>query len=282
MISFPNAKINLGLNIVRKRPDGYHDLETLFYPVDYRDVLEIIPSKDMSNLAPGVSLHLTGKPVQGPAASNICVKAWHLLKADHPSLPPVELHLMKVIPMGAGLGGGSADGSFTLKMLNEKFELGISDQALESYALALGSDCPFFIRNTPCFATGRGEQMHDFPLDLSAYSLLLVHPGIHVSTAQAFSGVVPSVPGLSITDIVSEDISTWRGRLVNDFERTVFPQFQAIRQIRDLLYEHGAIYASMTGSGSSVFGIYPGGKLPDLSFPSDHSVFRQESMRPTI
>lgn len=124
--------------------------------------------------------------------------------------------------------------------------------------------------------------MHDFPLDLSAYSLLLVHPGIHVSTAQAFSGVVPSVPGLSITDIVSEDISTWRGRLVNDFERTVFPQFQAIRQIRDLLYEHGAIYASMTGSGSSVFGIYPGGKLPDLSFPSDHSVFRQESMSPTI
>lgn len=282
MISFPNAKINLGLNIVRKRADGYHDLETLFYPVDYRDVLEIIPSTDASIEDEGVRLHLSGKPVQGPAASNICVKAWHLLKADYPALPPIELHLMKAIPMGAGLGGGSADGSFTLMMLNEKFQLGISKQQLESYALALGSDCPFFIRNKPCFATGRGEQMRDFPLDLTAYSLLLVHPGIHVSTAQAFSGVVPSVPEQSIQDIIRDDVATWRDRLVNDFERTVFPQFPAIQQLRDRLYEHGAIYASMTGSGSSVFGIYPSGKLPDLSFPSDHAVLRQESMRPII
>jgi 4-diphosphocytidyl-2-C-methyl-D-erythritol kinase len=282
MISFPNAKINLGLNIVRKRPDGYHDLETVFYPIAYRDALEIIPVSEDSDSDTGVNLHLSGKPVQGPAASNICVKAWHLLKADHPSLPPIELHLMKAIPMGAGLGGGSADGSFTLKMLNEKFQLGISNEQLQSYALALGSDCPFFIRNSPCFATGRGEQMRDFTLDLSSYSLLLVHPGIHVSTAQAFAGVVPSLPELSIADIVSGDVSGWRGRLVNDFERTVFPQFPAIRQIRDLLYENGAIYAAMTGSGSSVFGICPVGMLPDLTFPPEYSVFRQESLHPII
>jgi 4-diphosphocytidyl-2-C-methyl-D-erythritol kinase len=282
MISFPNAKINLGLNIVRKRPDGYHDLETVFYPIAYRDALEIITAGENSDSDMGVNLHLSGKPVQGPAASNICVKAWHLLKADHPALPPIELHLMKAIPMGAGLGGGSADGSFTLKMLNEKFQLGISNAQLQSYALALGSDCPFFIRNTPCFASGRGELMRDFNLDLSSYSLLLVHPGIHVSTAQAFAGVVPSLPELSIADIVSGDVSGWRGRLVNDFERTVFPQFPTIRQIRDLLYENGAIYAAMTGSGSSVFGIYPVGMLPDLTFPPEYSVFRQESLHPII
>lgn len=282
MISFPNAKINLGLNIVRKRDDGYHDLETLFYPVALKDALEIIPAADLSPDHLGVALHFSGKSVEGPPASNICVKAWQLLKADFPQLPQIDLHLMKGIPMGAGLGGGSADGSFTLKMLNDLFNLGLDDSSLESYALRLGSDCPFFIRNAPCFATGRGELMTPVALDLSSYSFLLVHPAIHVSTAVAFSGVKPCHPVQSIRDIVSMDIREWRGRLINDFEKTVFPAFPAIKELRDRLYDAGAVYAAMTGSGSSVFGIFLQNGLPDLSFPEDHTVYRQESLSPVV
>jgi len=282
MISFPNAKINLGLNIVRKRDDGYHDLETLFYPVSLRDALEILPASDASVNTPGVSLHLSGKTVEGSPDKNICVKAWHLLKADFPDLPPIDLHLYKSIPMGAGLGGGSADGSFTLKMLNDLFDLGLTGASLEVYALKLGSDCPFFIRNTPCFASGRGERMIESTLDLSDYSFLLVHPGIHVSTAVAFSGVKPTVPQQQIPEIVSMDVEMWRGRLVNDFERTVFAAFPAIQTLRDSLYDAGARYAAMTGSGSSVFGIFPRNALPQIRFPEDHTIYIQDSLTPII
>ncbi len=282
MISSPNAKINLGLNIVRKRDDGYHDLETLFYPVALKDALEIIPKPSITGDDTGVSLHLSGKSVEGPVASNICVKAWQLLKNDFPTLPSIDLHLFKAIPMGAGLGGGSADGSFTLKMLNELFSLGLSNQSLESYALKLGSDCPFFIPNRPVFASGRGEVMTASNLDLSGFSMLLVHPGIHVSTAVAFSGVRPNVPEFSISEIVSHDIKTWKGRLVNDFENTVFPVFPAIRSLRDMLYDAGATYAAMTGSGSSVFGIFPKNGLPSLTFPEGYAVFQQESLAPIV
>jgi 4-diphosphocytidyl-2-C-methyl-D-erythritol kinase len=282
MISFPNAKINLGLNIVRKRDDGYHDLETLFYPVALRDALEIIPqSEDLAGRGE-VYLHLSGKTVEGPVESNICVKAWRMLKADFPSMPGIDLHLYKAIPMGAGLGGGSADGSFTLRMLNDMFRLGLTGEALESYALRLGSDCPFFIRNSPCFATGRGEHMTPITLDLSGFSFLLVHPGIHVSTAVAFAGVKPTIPDLSIREIVTMKVSEWRGRLVNDFERTVFKAFPAIESLRDKLYDSGAIYAAMTGSGSSVFGIFPQNGLPEIRFPEDHTIYRQESLSPVI
>lgn len=282
MISFPNAKINLGLNIVRKRDDGYHDLETLFYPVAFRDALEILPASDPSETPSGVRLHLSGKTVEGSPDKNICVKAWHLLKADFPDLPSIDLHLYKAIPMGAGLGGGSADGSFTLKMLNDLFDLGLTGASLEAYALKLGSDCPFFIRNTPCFASGRGESMIESSLDLSGYAFLLVHPGIHVSTAVAFSGVRPSVPQQSIADIVSMDVALWRGHLVNDFERTVFAAFPAIQTLRDSLYDAGAIYAAMTGSGSSVFGIFPKNGLPEIRFPEDHTIYIQDSLTPVI
>jgi 4-diphosphocytidyl-2-C-methyl-D-erythritol kinase len=282
MISFPNAKINLGLNIVRKRDDGYHDLETLFYPVALKDALEIIPAQDPSFSEAGVRLHLSGKTVEGSPDKNICVKAWHLLKADFPNLHAVEMYLYKAIPMGAGLGGGSADGSFTMKMLNDLFDLGLTSDSLESYALQLGSDCPFFIRNTPCFASGRGERMVASTLDLTDYAFLLVHPGIHVSTAVAFSGVKPSVPELSISEIVTMDVNMWRGRLVNDFERTVFTAFPAIETLRDRLYDAGAIYAAMTGSGSSVFGIFPKNGLPEIRFPEDHTVYIQESLTPVI
>ena len=282
MISFPNAKINLGLNIVRKRDDGYHDLETLFYPVALKDALEIIPQAEDQAARDEVQLHLSGKTVEGPVESNICVKAWRMLKADFPELPGIDLHLHKAIPMGAGLGGGSADGSFTLRMLNDMFRLGLTGQMLESYALRLGSDCPFFIRNSPCFATGRGERMTPVALDLSGFSFLLVHPGIHVSTAVAFSGVKPVVPGLSIREIVTMDISEWRGLLVNDFERTVFAAFPAIEALRDRLYDAGAIYAAMTGSGSSVFGIFPANGLPEIRFPEDHTIYHQESLNPVI
>jgi 4-diphosphocytidyl-2-C-methyl-D-erythritol kinase len=282
MIAFPNAKINLGLNIVRKRDDGYHDLETLFYPIALRDALEIIPMAASTIQPAHVNLHLSGKSVEGPVHSNICVKAWRLLKNDFPNISGIDLHLFKAIPMGAGLGGGSADGSFTLKMLNDIFSLCLAGEALESYALELGSDCPFFIRNAPSFASGRGEIMTASSLDLSAYSLILVHPGIHVSTAVAFSGVEPSIPELSVSDILSMNMESWKGQLVNDFEKTVFPVFPAIEALRDRLYDAGAIYAAMTGSGSSVFGIFPRNGLPELMFPEGHTVFIQESLTPII
>lgn len=280
MVVFPNAKINLGLNIIRKRPDGYHDLETSFYPIGIRDALEILPIDTLYGDTEGVTLITTGIPVDGDAENNICSKAWHLIRKDFPLIPPIQLHLHKAIPTGAGLGGGSSDGAFTLRLLNSMFGLGIDDDTLAKYALELGSDCPFFLLNRPCFATGRGEKMTPSGLDLSDYSLLLIHPGIHVSTAEAFRGVQPSIPVRQIPDILSIPVGQWREVLVNDFESTVFPQFPEIETIRDLLYEAGALYSSMTGSGSSVFGIFPKHAIPEISFPEYYIIHRQDSLKP--
>jgi 4-diphosphocytidyl-2-C-methyl-D-erythritol kinase len=280
MVVFPNAKINLGLNIIRKRADGYHDLETTFYPIGIRDALEILPIDDPNEDTTGVTLISTGIPVDGEAEKNICTKAWHLIRKDFPHLPPIHLHLHKAIPTGAGLGGGSADGAFTLRSLNSLFMLGIDDHTLAKYALELGSDCPFFLLNLPCFASGRGERMTPSGLDLSDFSLLVIHPGIHVSTAEAFRGVQPSMPARHIPDILSMPLEQWRETLVNDFERTVFPQFPEIETIRDLLYDAGALYSSMSGSGSSVFGIFQKHAIPEISFPEHYIVHRQESLKP--
>lgn len=266
MVSFPNSKINLGLNILRKREDGYHDLETLFYPLAFTDVLEIIENKDG---AEAVAFSTSGLRIDGKEEDNLCIKAWHLLKHDHPGLPPVKMHLHKAIPMGAGLGGGSSDGAFTLKLLNDKFGLGISADQLMDYAAALGSDAPFFIRNKPAYATGRGEVLEPIAVDLSAYYIVLVNPGIHVNTSWAFSQLRPSVPNKNIRNIINQPIQSWKDELVNDFESPVMKEYPAIKKLKDELYSMGALFASMSGSGSSVYGIFE--KEPNCSsFAADN------------
>ena len=248
MISFPNAKINLGLNIVSKREDGYHNIESCFYPIPWYDSLEVIK-------AASFSFHSYGLDIPGDNSSNLCVKAYELIRADH-DIPPVEIHLLKNIPMGAGLGGGSADGAFTLKMLNDLFELGLSDEKLESYALQLGSDCPFFIKNQPAIAKGRGEELEAIELDLSGYHLGIHNPGIHVSTKEAYSGIVPQLPPISIVSIIRTPLKEWKDSIVNDFETSIFPNHPAIAELKQDMYDTGAVYASMTGSGSTVFGLF--------------------------
>ncbi|MBP6286235.1 MAG: 4-(cytidine 5'-diphospho)-2-C-methyl-D-erythritol kinase [Ferruginibacter sp.] len=253
MIVFPNCKINLGLNILRKREDGFHDLETVFYPIPFTDALEAIadPAGNMET-----SFTASGLQVEGAAGDNLCVKAYQLLKKDLPRLPPVKVHLHKAIPMGAGLGGGSADAAFMLKLLNEKFKLNLSTSELLHYALRLGSDCPFFIINKPCFAAGRGERLEEIALDLSAYKIVLVNPGIHINTGWAFSQITPSLPQRSIREMISQPVATWENDLKNDFEEAVFAAHPAVRSVKEDLYRQGALYASMSGSGSTVFGIF--------------------------
>jgi 4-diphosphocytidyl-2-C-methyl-D-erythritol kinase len=253
MVLFPNCKINLGLNIISKREDGFHNLETVFLPIALNDALEVIQS---NNADIPVDFSSSGLIVGGTPADNLCVKAYHLLKADFPQLPPIKMHLHKSIPMGAGLGGGSADGAFTLIILNKKFRLGLSDTELMKYALQLGSDCPFFIHNKPCFATGRGEELAEISLSLSAYKLLLVNPGIHINTGWAFSQITPCQPAKSIREIVQQPIGNWKGQLVNDFELPVVTHYPALQLLKQHLYAMGAVYAGMSGSGSTFFAIF--------------------------
>lgn len=269
MILFPNCKINLGLHILRKRSDGFHDLETVFYPVALQDALEVVhhpsPLTD-------VEFSGSGLKVEGNLSDNSCVKAYHLLKQDFPQLPSVKMHLHKTIPMGAGLGGGSADGAFALILLNKKFNLGISEEKLLQYALQLGSDCPFFIRNTPCYATGRGEVMEEIKLDLSAYKFVLANPGIHVNTGWAFSQIRPSADRPLLKDLIYLPVKEWREKLTNDFEEPVSRHYPEIAAVKQTLYNGGAIFASMTGSGSTVYGLFPKEAEPSFSFPTHHFV----------
>lgn len=249
MLSFPNCKINLGLRVLRRRDDGYHQLETVFYPLPLKDALETIRSGKLTFTA-------TGLTIPGDPSANLCLKAWHLLKKDFPELPSVDIHLHKHIPMGAGLGGGSADGAFMLVLLNKQFRLGLSAERLMDYAAQLGSDCPFFILNKPCLGGGRGEELLPIDLDLSSYKMALVSPGVHIGTAWAFSQITPSDKGKSIKDIIKEPVSAWKGQLVNDFEAPVLHAYPELKKIKETLYDAGAIFASMTGSGSSFFGIF--------------------------
>lgn len=253
MLLFPNCKINLGLHILNKREDGFHNLETVFYPVAIKDALEIIPSHHPDK---NIEFSSTGLAVDGNAADNICVKAYHLLKNDFPGLPAIKMHLHKAIPMGAGLGGGSADGAFALQLLNTKFNLQLTETQLLQYALQLGSDCPFFIINQPAFATGRGEILEPLQLDLSKYKILIVNPGIHVNTGWAFKQLTPALPQKSVAAIVAQPINTWQQELHNDFEKPVFEKYPEIKMIKEELYNGGAVYAAMSGSGSTVYGIF--------------------------
>lgn len=258
MVVFPNCKINLGLHITRKRPDGYHELETVFYPVQLKDALEIVhaTTTQTTNETNGIRFTATGLSIPGNSDSNLCIKAYQLLKKDFPELPPVQMHLHKVIPMGAGLGGGSSDGAFALKLLNEKFQLKLNTDQLIQYAAQLGSDCPFFILNQPCYGTGRGEILTPIELDLSGHRFVLVHPGIHVSTKWAFEQLTPAKAPRPITDILQEPLAQWKDALVNDFEAPILKAYPEIAAIKQALYDDGAAYASMSGSGSTVFGIY--------------------------
>ncbi|HEY4147836.1 MAG TPA: 4-(cytidine 5'-diphospho)-2-C-methyl-D-erythritol kinase [Chitinophagaceae bacterium] len=254
MIVFPNAKINLGLHILHRRPDGFHAIETVFYPTPLKDALEVIHATE-----PGISLELSGLPVDGPVEQNLCIKAWQLLKKDFPELPPVKAFLLKAIPMGGGLGGGSADGAFMLRLLDSRFRLNLTTDQKVSYAAQLGSDCPFFILNQPCLATGRGELLEPMDLDLSGYRLLLANPGIHISTAWAFAQLDPAIftlPRPSLKELVRQPVASWKDRLTNDFETPVLEKYPAIKEIREMLYREGAVYASLSGSGSTVYGLF--------------------------
>jgi len=265
MVSFPNCKINLGLNIVNKRNDGYHNIETIFFPIQLRDALEVIEKEKFE-------FSTSGSPIEGEKEKNLCIKAYDLLKNDFPQLRAVQMHLHKAIPMGAGLGGGSADGAFTLKLLNKKFELNLSEKQLINYSLQLGSDCPFFILNKPCFATGRGEILEQTGFDLSEFKIVIVHPAIHISTAWAFENIKPLKPVRSIKQIIQQPISTWKDELLNDFEKPVFEKYPEIKSIKDKLYNVGAIHASMSGSGSAVYGIFKKEKNISISFPDNYFV----------
>ncbi|MBL0144548.1 MAG: 4-(cytidine 5'-diphospho)-2-C-methyl-D-erythritol kinase [Chitinophagaceae bacterium] len=268
MIAFPNCKINLGLHILNKRGDGFHNLETIFYPIPLNDALEIIPSNSLNEIAYSSS----GNKVEGNEEDNLCLKAYRLLKKDFPNLSNIKLHLHKVIPSGAGLGGGSANAAFTLLLLNKKFNLNLSTAQLLNYAVQLGSDCPFFILNKPCLATGRGEVLTEINLNLSAYSFVLVNPKIHVNTGWAFSQILPTQPLKSIAAIINQPMDSWKSELVNDFEKPVVEKYPEIKGIKEQLYKQGAIYVSMSGSGSTVFGIFEKGVQFQFAFPQHYFV----------
>lgn len=286
MIVSPGAKINLGLYITAKRPDGYHDLLTLFYPVPFSDSLEMIltPTDKIKGMdawinkkapedtaitlrqIPGLSIQYSasGIPIKGTLENNLCIKAYRLLKEDFPQLPPVMMHLHKNVPMGAGLGGGSADGAAALQILNELGQLRLCETQLLAYAERLGSDCPFFIKTGPQLARGKGEVLSPVALPLKGYTLLLVCPPVHVPTAAAFSRIQPgaALSPAALQQLLAEGPESWKDALSNQFEASVFSQFPQIEKIKRTLYRLGATYAAMTGSGSAVFGLFKTGQLP--------------------
>ena len=261
MVLFPNGKINLGLHVTGKRKDGFHDVETIFYPVAIHDVVEIIAAVESSFASSGID-------VDGSPANNLCVKAYDLLKKDFPRLPPVAIQLYKNIPVGAGLGGGSADAVACLQLLDQLGGLALSTEQISVYALALGSDCPFFLKNRPCLATGRGEILSELKVDLSAYEILIVNPGIHINTGWAFAALEVLSAGTDLKEIISRPIDRWKDSLHNDFEKIVFNKYPAIEALKADLYKLGAVYSSLSGSGSTVYGLFGKKERPDVHFPS--------------
>ncbi|MFA9391203.1 MAG: 4-(cytidine 5'-diphospho)-2-C-methyl-D-erythritol kinase [Prolixibacteraceae bacterium] len=248
MILFPNAKINLGLDVLRKRNDGFHDIETVFYPIQLSDVLEI-------NLSEKFAFSQSGISIDGEAENNLVVKAYRLLKNEF-NLLPVQIHLHKIIPFGAGLGGGSSDAAFALKGLNQLFHLNLTNKQLEGFASLLGSDCPFFIQNKPIFAEGKGNEFTHTSISLEGYHLALIKPNVHVPTAVAYSNITPVAPVVSLMQRLSKGKENWRNNVVNSFESSVFQFYPEVQSIKETLYEMRALYASMSGSGSSVYGIF--------------------------
>lgn len=262
MICFPNCKINLGLYITNRRTDGYHDLETVFYPITgLTDVLELVPTTTHES-----RLLLNGASIAGTREQNLVWKAYELMKERFPAkVPNLDIHLLKNIPMGAGMGGGSADGAFMLRLMNDYCSLELADDVLAEMALQLGSDCPFFIYNTPQFAQARGEQMTALPLlDLSAYTIQIICPKVHVSTKDAFGLITPRKPVFDLRTIQELPIAQWKDVISNDFEAPVFAQHSGMADIKRQLYTQGALYASMTGSGSAIYGIFAKGMRAEI------------------
>ncbi len=248
MILFPNAKINLGLYITQKRLDGFHELMTCFVHVPWTDVLEITESDQFSFTSSGLA-------IEGPVSKNLCFRAYEALKSDF-NIPPVHIHLHKVIPMGAGLGGGSSDASFSLKGLRDLFKLPLTDAELIPYAAQLGSDCAFFIGKTAQIGTGRGEILTPIDLNLSGKYLVLIYPNFGISTQEAFAGIKPKKAPIKISEAISAPLQTWKETLSNDFEKSLFPKYPQLAEIKTDLYNLGAFYAAMSGSGSTLFGLY--------------------------
>ena len=258
---FPLAKINLGLNVVERRPDGYHNLETVFYPVNIKDTLEVTPQATCapdgpSSAAQDCQLTISGITIEGDTQRNLVVRAYQLLKQDFPQLPPVHAHLHKVIPTQAGMGGGSSDCAYMIRLLNEQFRLGLSVAQMQQYAARLGADCAFFILSQPAYAEGIGERLEPVSLDLSRYYIGVVRPDIPVPTKEAFALIRPHRPQKNCRDIVMQSVETWRAELVNDFEQSVFVLHPEIGALKSRLYDLGAVYAAMSGSGSAVFGLF--------------------------
>ena len=254
MVAFPNAKINIGLQIIKKRTDGFHDIASCFVPVGWCDVLEITESETISFVSSGLA-------IPGNPATNLCVKAYQALKKDF-DLPPVRMHLHKVVPIGAGLGGGSADAAFALTLLNTRFDLKLTNEQLENYARPLGSDCAFFVQNKPQFCYNKGGQFEDIALDLQGKHLVLVYPNIHISTAEAYAGVQPKSPETDLRTALQSPMKQWQHTIKNDFEDALFVKYPVLAQTKQTLYQIGATYASMTGSGSTIYGIFD--TEPDL------------------
>lgn len=254
MLYFPNAKINIGLNIIEKRDDGFHNIQSVMYPIALCDALEVIENTDTS--PEQIVFTFSGIAIPGSMRDNLCYFAYHLIANDY-SLPNVKVHLHKHIPIGAGLGGGSADAAFFIRLLNDKFDLGISWGEMHHYARQLGSDCSFFISNKPAFAEDKGDQYESIKLDLGNYHIALIYPNIHINTAKAYSGVIPKQPVRSLeNDIQTLPIEQWKNHIHNDFEDSIFIQFPELKKIKEQLYSLGAVYAAMSGSGSAVYGIF--------------------------
>lgn len=254
MVLYPCAKINLGLNVVNKRVDGYHDLETVFFPVGIHDELAISVSSDSAQKHPCM-LHLEGLKVDGDPQKNLVVKAYDLL-AGYFSLPKINVKLVKRIPMQAGMGGGSSDCAYMIRALNETFCLGLSIKEMQGFAAKLGADCAFFIDPRPSYAEGIGEKLKTISLDLGYYKIVIVKPPVAISTKEAFSHITPKQPEERCIDIVKDPVETWKDRLVNDFELSVMPEHPEISDIKSKLYTLGAEYAAMSGSGSAIFGLF--------------------------
>jgi len=253
MICFPNAKINIGLRVTGKRPDGYHNIESILYPIGLTDILEVSEQEKVSGK--GISLDATGIKIYTPLKENLVFRTAELLRKEY-SIPPLSIHLHKLIPIGSGLGGGSSDTAFLLRLLNKKFNIGITEEKLFSIASGLGSDCPFFLNNTSAFISGRGEEIQQMHLNLNRLYLVVVYPDIHIDTSFAYSQITPSKPGLSLQKLIKYPINQWKENIINDFEKPVFSKYPNIRKIKEKLYRMGAIYSSLTGSGSAVYGLF--------------------------
>ena len=266
MVSFPNAKINLGLHITEKRVDGFHSIESCFYPVQWIDALEVIPNDKTIFTASGIE-------IPGKSDSNLCLKVYQALKKNF-EFPPIHIHLLKNIPIGAGLGGGSADAAFTIKLLNDLFKLKLSVRQMEDYLRPLGSDCAFFVNNKPVFAYEKGDQFSNIELSLKGHFIVIVYPEVHISTKEAYSGVIPKKPQTGIEAILQKDIEEWKFLLKNDFEDSLFPKYPILKEVKESLYSEGALYASMTGSGSAVYGIFNAENELKNSFPEHFKVWQ--------